>query len=70
VSFTVDGVAPDDVRTALARRRVIVSVSGRTSTLLDMSRRQLDAVVRASPHYFVSDEQLEAAADAVAAVAG
>jgi len=70
VSFTVDGVAPDDVRTALARRRVIVSVSGRTSTLLDMSRRQLDAVVRASPHYFVSDDQLEAAADAVAAVAG
>jgi cysteine desulfurase len=49
---------------------VIVSVSGRTSTLLDMSRRQLDAVVRASPHYFVSDDQLAAAADAVAAVAG
>ena len=70
VSFTLDGVTPDDVRTALARRQVIVSVSGKPSTLLDMSRRQLDAVVRASPHYFVSDDQLEAAADAVAAVAG
>ena len=70
VSFNVDGVTPDDVRTALARTQVIVSVSGRTSTLLDMSRRQLDSVVRASPHYFVSDDQLRAAADAVAAVAG
>jgi cysteine desulfurase / selenocysteine lyase len=69
VSFTVDGTTPDDVRTALARTQVIVSVSGRTSTLLDMSRRQLDSVVRASPHYFVSDDQLEAAAGAVAAVA-
>jgi cysteine desulfurase len=68
VSFTVDGVTPDDVRTALARTQVIVSVSSRTSTLLDMSRRRLDSVVRASPHYFVSDDQLEAAADAVAAV--
>jgi selenocysteine lyase/cysteine desulfurase len=69
VSFTVDGVTPDNVRTALARAQVIVSVSSRTSTLLDMSRRRLDSVVRASPHYFVSDDQLQAAADAVAAVA-
>ena len=65
VSFAVDGVPAATVRDALAKRRVTVTVSGRSSTLLDMTDRGLEAVVRASPHYFVSDEQLEAAAVAV-----
>ena len=65
VSFAVDGVPAATVRDALAKRRVTVTVSGRSSTLLDMTDRGLEAVVRASPHYFVSDEQLETAAAAV-----
>jgi cysteine desulfurase len=67
VSFIVDGVAAQDVRAALARADVTVSISGASSTLLDMTDRALDWIVRASPHYFVSDEQLEHAARAVAA---
>lgn len=54
VSFTVDGWEPGALRDALAERSVTVTVSHRSSTLLDMSARHLDAVVRASPHYFVS----------------
>jgi selenocysteine lyase/cysteine desulfurase len=65
VSFAVQGVPAEAVREALAKRRIVVSVSGRSSTLLDMTDRGLDALVRASPHYFVSDEQLEEAAAAV-----
>jgi selenocysteine lyase/cysteine desulfurase len=65
VTFGVDGVPAAAVRDALAERRVTVTVSSRSSTLLDMSDRGLDALVRASPHYFVSDEQLESAAAAV-----
>jgi selenocysteine lyase/cysteine desulfurase len=65
VSFAVEGVAAEAVREALAARRITVSVSGRSSTLLDMTDRGLDALVRASPHYFVSEEQLEEAAAAV-----
>ena len=65
VSFAVDGVPAAAVRDALAKRRITVTVSSRSSTLLDMTDRGLDALVRASPHYFVSDEQLESAAAAV-----
>jgi selenocysteine lyase/cysteine desulfurase len=68
VSFTVDGVDPERVRDELAARKVTVTVSGAASTRLDMTARRLPAVVRASPHYFVSPEDIEAAAAAVATV--
>ncbi|MCX6394887.1 MAG: aminotransferase class V-fold PLP-dependent enzyme [Propionibacteriales bacterium] len=67
VTFTVDGRDPLAVRDALREAGVTVSVSVRTSTRLDMTARGLDSVVRASPHYFVSDLQLEQAVGAVAA---
>jgi cysteine desulfurase len=66
VSFTVEGVDPHVVRQRLDDTRVTVSVSALPSTRLDMSSRGLDAVVRASPHYFVSPEDLVTAAEAVA----
>ncbi|MCP2257007.1 Selenocysteine lyase/Cysteine desulfurase [Streptoalloteichus tenebrarius] len=66
VSFTVDGMSPETVRDTLRERGVTVTVSRVSSTLLDMTRRGLDAVVRASPHYFVSPEQVD---EFVAAVA-
>src|SRR4051794_11238597 len=66
VSFTVDGVAAGRVRDRLAERDVTVTVSEAPSTLIDMTARGLPAVVRASPHYFVSPEDLAAAARAVA----
>ena len=59
VSFTVDGRAPEAVRDRLAAQDIIVTVSYRSSTLLDMSNRSLDAVVRASPHCFVSRSDLD-----------
>ena len=65
VSFAVRSVPAAGVRDALAKRRITVTVSSRSSTLLDMTDRGLDALVRASPHYFVSEEQLEAVAAAV-----
>jgi selenocysteine lyase/cysteine desulfurase len=68
VTFAVEGVPAETVRDALAERRITVTVSSRSSTLLDMTDRGLEALVRASPHYFVSDEQLEEAAAAVSAL--
>lgn len=65
VSFTVEGVAPEEVQERLRDEQVTVSVSAAASTRLDMDRRGLPAVVRASPHYFVSPDDL---ATAVAAV--
>jgi selenocysteine lyase/cysteine desulfurase len=70
VSFTVDGVEPQRIQTLLLEQRVTVSVSGVSSTRLDMTRRGLPAVVRASPHYFVSRGDIAEAAAAVARVRG
>ena len=68
VSFTVAGRTPEQVRAELAARAVTVTVTGVTSTQYDMTRRDLPEVVRASPHYFVSPEQLDEAVAAVAAL--
>jgi hypothetical protein len=43
-----------------------VSSAGVRSTQYDMTRRGLERIVRASPHYFVTPAQLD---EAVAAVA-
>jgi cysteine desulfurase / selenocysteine lyase len=69
VSFTVGGVAAPHAVAELALRGVYVSASRRSSTLLDMDARGLDALVRASVHYYNTDEELEGAAAAVEAVA-
>ncbi|MGA6209511.1 aminotransferase class V-fold PLP-dependent enzyme [Nocardia testacea] len=68
VSFTVDGTAPVEVRDRLLGKDITVTVSHRGSTLLDMSARGLDSVVRASPHCFVSRDELDRFVAAVAAL--
>lgn len=59
VSFTVDGMDPLQVRDRLGAQSITVTVSHRSSTLLDMTGRDLAAVVRASPHAFVSFDDLD-----------
>ena len=66
VTFSVAGMTAAAVRDRLREKGVTVTVSGVTSTQHDMTRRGLDTIVRASPHYFVSPAQLD---EAVAAVA-
>jgi cysteine desulfurase/selenocysteine lyase len=59
VTFTVAGVAPGVVRDALRARGVVVTVSPYASSLIDMTARGLtEGVVRASPHYFVSPDDV------------
>jgi cysteine desulfurase / selenocysteine lyase len=69
VSFTVEGVAAPDAVAELARAGIHVVASRRSSTLLDMDARKLDALVRASVHYYNTETELERAAAAVKAVA-
>jgi selenocysteine lyase/cysteine desulfurase len=68
VSFTVDGHPCEDVIDHLARAGVTVTIGRASSTLLDMSRRQLPSIVRASPHYFNDEADLHRLVDAVAAI--
>lgn len=66
VTFGVAGMAAADVEAALGARDIAVSVSRRSSTFYDMERRGLGEMVRASPHYFVGEEQMDVAIGAVA----
>jgi cysteine desulfurase/selenocysteine lyase len=58
VSFAVEGWQPEDLRCALAQEAINVSTSTRYSTLLDMDDRGLTALVRASVHYYNSEEEV------------
>ncbi|MGB3771251.1 MAG: aminotransferase class V-fold PLP-dependent enzyme [Rhodococcus sp. (in: high G+C Gram-positive bacteria)] len=62
VTFTIEGMEAAAVKDALAARDVTVTVSSASSTLLDMTRRGLDSIVRASPHYFLTTDQIDRAA--------
>lgn len=69
VTFTVSGVSTADVRDTLRKRGVTVTVSPAATSLLDMTARGLlDGVVRASPHYFVSEADIDRFLGEVAAL--
>jgi selenocysteine lyase/cysteine desulfurase len=60
-TFTVEGSEPSDLKAELAAMypRINVSISDRSSTLLDMESRGLENVVRSSVHYYNSERELD-----------
>jgi selenocysteine lyase/cysteine desulfurase len=58
VSFTIDGKDPELIRSILAKQRINVSVSPQMSTRIDMEDRGIAAVIRASVHYYNTDEEI------------
>jgi len=66
VTFTAEGVDPSAAREALWDKGVAVTVASAESSRIDMARRGLDTMLRASPHYFVSPGDLDQAVSAVA----
>eukprot|EP00051_Salpingoeca_urceolata_P006300 m.83567 g.83567 ORF g.83567 m.83567 type:complete len:448 (-) comp14770_c0_seq1:149-1492(-) len=58
-----------DLKTKLNQLGFHVSVSDAQSTLLDMTDRGLQEVVRASPHYFNTEEEIGMFAEAIARLA-
>jgi cysteine desulfurase / selenocysteine lyase len=59
VTFTVDGVPAQDVQRRLASSGVNTSVSHASSARLDLPRRGLSELVRASVHYYNTDDELD-----------
>ncbi len=59
VTFTVEGKPADEIKECLARQAINVSASTASSTRFDMEARGLDALVRASVHYYNSEAELE-----------
>ncbi|MCH8038483.1 MAG: aminotransferase class V-fold PLP-dependent enzyme, partial [Proteobacteria bacterium] len=69
VSFAVAGIESEAIAAALRARRVNVSTSSRAGTLLDATARNLPVVVRASPHYYNTEDEIAEAAELVAKIA-
>lgn len=66
VTFSLDHLDSEVVKKDLRRQGINVSVSHRSSTLMDMEQRGLERVVRASVHYYNSTAELERLTEAVA----
>lgn len=59
VSFTVKDRPARDIKSLLAERRINVSVSDPSSTLIDSMARDLPDIVRASVHYYNTEEEVD-----------
>ncbi|AWJ90501.1 aminotransferase class V-fold PLP-dependent enzyme [Azospirillum baldaniorum] len=66
VSFSSDAVDPRSIVAGAAARGIVISTSSPESTRLDAERRHLPTLVRAAPHYF----NTEADVDQLVAFAG
>jgi selenocysteine lyase/cysteine desulfurase len=69
VTFSLAGVDADEAKAALARDRISVTVSPTSSAVIDSLQRRLPDVVRASVHYYNTDDELDRAAESVARIA-
>jgi len=68
VSFSIEGLPAEDAKAALAAQSINVSVSKPASTLADASARSLPTLLRASPHYYNSDGEIERFLDVLAKI--
>ncbi|UCE60447.1 MAG: aminotransferase class V-fold PLP-dependent enzyme [Phycisphaerales bacterium] len=59
VAFSLAGWDAEAVRRALRRGNINVSVARKEHTLLDMASRGLDTFVRASIHYYNSEDEID-----------
>jgi cysteine desulfurase/selenocysteine lyase len=59
VTFTHDVYPPAELMKRLQANRIAVRTTDRSSTLIDMERRNLDELVRASVHYYNTEAELE-----------
>lgn len=58
VTFTAEGVSPIELRQTLARAKINVTASSVFSTRYDMTARGLDLLLRASVHYYNTEEEI------------
>jgi len=59
VTFTAEGRDPEAVKSALAGKRINVTVTEASMTRLDMEARGLTSMVRASVHYYNTEEEID-----------
>jgi len=69
ITFTKAGATPPNIQKALAADKINIAVSPRNFTRLDMDARDLDALARASVHYYNTEDEVSRFCDAVARIA-
>jgi selenocysteine lyase/cysteine desulfurase len=69
VSFTIDGLEASDVVKRADAARITIGASDPASTRIDAERRQLPDLVRASPHYYNTVEEVDRLVDLCAQLA-
>jgi cysteine desulfurase / selenocysteine lyase len=69
VTFAVAGVPAELMKETLAREQINVTVSATSSAVIDARERGLPDLVRASVHYFNTEDELERAVNCVRAAA-
>lgn len=65
VSFTVSGMSAAEVVNWFLERNINLSWNGLANTYLDMSAKGLNEIVRASVHYYNTEDELDAFLDSV-----
>ena len=70
VTFSVAGHQADEVAAALAERRINVSRSPREAALHDFDARGLPTLVRASAHYYNTEDEVDALCEVIGGLAG
>ena len=69
VTFTIEGISPTEIKRQLAEQHINVSVAVRSSTRLDMEKRNLTEMVRASVHYYNTNEEIARFVEAIEKIA-
>lgn len=69
VTFTKEGVSPDNMAQQLLAQGINISVSALTSARLDFGQRGLDALARASLHYFNTDAEIDRFVETIRVIA-
>lgn len=62
VTVATDGHKPADLKERLRARRINTSVSDRDDAVIDMDEKRVTSVLRLSPHYYNTEDELETAA--------
>lgn len=65
VSFTIDGLDPQDTVLTLRANGINIGASTPASTRLDAEARSLPTVLRAAPHYYNTEAELDALVEAL-----
>jgi selenocysteine lyase/cysteine desulfurase len=68
VTFTDEAHDPRAIIAAMREQHINVRVTGVSSTRIDMEQRRLTSMVRASVHYYNTEEEIARFANAVAAM--